>query len=123
MDHFGHMLRSCGVIVVTWGTLGALGGRSWTTQGARRTLSSAKGNQGEPKIEISGVKRGQGGWRGNRSAACGEPLGEGGAEASPLVLGISSARPNHAKAWGGGFNRYAHSAGPCMGSQGDYYFN
>ena len=24
---------------------------------------------------------------------------------------------------GGGFNRYAHSARPCMGSQGDYYFN
>ena len=34
-------------------------------------------------------------------AACGGPMGEGGAEASPLVLGISSARPNHAKAWGG----------------------
>ena len=27
-----------------------------------------------------------------RSAACGGPLGEGGAEASPLVLGINSAR-------------------------------
>ena len=56
-------------------------------------------------------------------AACGEPLGEGGAEASPLVLGISLARPSHAEAWGGGFNCFAHSAGPCMESQGDYYFN
>ena len=105
------MLRSCGVIVVTWGTLGALGGRSWTTKGAWRAPSSAKGGQGEPKIEISGVNRGHEGRQGNWSAACVEPLGEGGAEASPLVLGISLARPNHAKAWGGGFKMpSAHAA-------------
>ena len=44
-------------------------------------------------------------------AARGEPLGEGGAEASPLVLGINSARPSHAEAWGGGFKMpSAHAA-------------
>ena len=63
-DHFGHMLRSCGVSVVAWGTLGALGGRSWTTKGAWRAPSSAKGGQGEPEVEISGVKRGHEGPRG-----------------------------------------------------------
>ena len=55
--------------------------------------------------------RGHEGPRGNCSAACVEPLGEGGAEASPLVLGINLARPNHAEAWGGVFKMpSAHAA-------------
>jgi hypothetical protein len=97
------MLRSCGVIVVAWGTLGALGGRSWTTKGAWRAPSSAKGGQGDPKIEISGVKRGHKGPRGNGSAACGGPLGEGGAEASPLFLELVQHALAMHKAWGGGY--------------------
>ena len=47
-------------------------------------------------------------------AACGGPLGEGGAEASPLVLGINSANPNHAKAWGGGYPPFADHTPPTQ---------
>ena len=59
--------------------------------------------EGSPKLNLW-CKQGP---RGNCSAASGGPLGEGGAEASPLVLGINSARPNHAKAWGGGYSTAA----------------
>ena len=121
--HVEIMWCHCGHLGHTWRTWRAI----LATKGAWRAPSSAKGGQWEANIEISGVKRGhKGPWgltradKGCVPAACGEPLGEGRAKASPLVLGINSARPNHAKAWGGGYNCYAHSAGPCMGRQGNH---
>ena len=101
------MLRSCGVIVVTWGALGALGGRSWRTWCSKMPRDGNKKPRGSPKIRIGGVKggtegapRGDEGRQGFGSAAWGQQTGDIGGS-SWRVLGEDSARPDHAKAWGG----------------------
>ena len=77
------MLRSCGVIVVTWGALGALGRRSWRTWSSKRPREGSKKPRGSPNVRIGEVKRGDEGrqgatrvWVGGVGAANGEYRGK-----------------------------------------------
>ena len=58
------MLRSCGVIVVTWGALGALGGRSWRTWCSKMPRGGSKTPRGKSKVRSGRVKRGDEGHQG-----------------------------------------------------------
>ena len=119
-NHFGHMLRSCGVIVVTWGALGALGGRSWRTWSSKKPREGSKRPRGKPKVRIGGVNRGteghQGGTEGRRGATRvwvgGVGAANGGYRGKLLEFleRIQHALTMH-KAWGGGFKMpSAHAA-------------
>jgi hypothetical protein len=99
--------------VVTWGALGALGS-DLGGLGAAKTIRWQQEAKKESKNENwwskGGAPRGDEGRQGFGSAAWGRQMGDIGGS-SWRVLGEDSARPDHAKAWGGGFKMpSAHAA-------------